>query len=70
MADENTALCWLAQGSIEVYINLSNPPKRHDFELGLFISKCAGAYIDRSIYPIIAVNSKSIYNGIIKLISH
>lgn len=44
-ADENTALCWLAQGGHEAYINLSNPPKWHDISPGLFISLEAGAYI-------------------------
>ncbi|MBP9670109.1 inositol monophosphatase [Candidatus Woesebacteria bacterium] len=44
-ADENTILCWLAQGGHEAYINLSNPPKWHDLAPGLFIAKEAGAYI-------------------------
>lgn len=44
-ADENTALCWLAQGGHEGYLNLGNPPKWHDIAPGLFIALTAGAYI-------------------------
>lgn len=44
-ADENTMLCWLAQGGHEAYINLSNPPKWHDIAPGLLIAQEAGAYI-------------------------
>ena len=48
-ADENTALCWLAQGGHEGYINLGNPPKWHDIAPGLFIAKSAGAYIPENL---------------------
>jgi len=45
LSDENTALSWLAQGSIEAYLNLGNPPKWHDIASGLLIAKEAGAVI-------------------------
>lgn len=48
-ADENTILCWLAQGGHEAYINISNPPKWHDIAPGLFIAKEAGAYISEGV---------------------
>ena len=35
LADENTACCWLAQGGIEAYLNISNPPKWHDIAPGI-----------------------------------
>ncbi len=44
-ADENTMLCWLAQGGHEAYINLSNSPRWYDIAPGLFIAKEAGAHI-------------------------
>ena len=44
--DENTALCWLAHGGHEAYLNLSNPPKAwHDIGPGYLIAKEAGAII-------------------------
>lgn len=49
IADENTALCWLAQGGHETYMNLSNPPKWHDIAPGLFIALEAGAYIPNDL---------------------
>ena len=77
LADENTALCWLAQGGIEAYLNLSNPPKWHDIAPGLFIAKEAGAYItDREGGKIIAenvesfvvANNKEIHKSLIEII--
>lgn len=66
--EENIALCWLAQGSFEAYINLSNTPKDYDIRPGAFIAKQSGAYVDRKIFPIIACNNKNIYNQIIDII--
>lgn len=68
LADENTALCWLAQGGCEAYVNLSNPPKRHDIATGLTISSIAGAIIDTKICPVLVCNNKSIYNSLKKII--
>lgn len=68
LADENTALCWLAQGGVEAYLNLSNPPKRHDIATGLLIAKEAGAVIDTETYPVVVCNNNKIYNEISKII--
>ena len=48
LSDENTALCWLAHGGIEAYINLSNPPKWHDIAPGLLVAQEAEALITDS----------------------
>ncbi len=45
LADENTMMCWVAQGGAEAYLNLSNIPKWHDIAPGLLIAKEAGARI-------------------------
>lgn len=66
LADENTSLCWLAQGGIEAYLNLSNPPKKHDISTGLLIAKEAGAFIDTENYPVLVCNNEKIYNQIVK----
>lgn len=68
LADENTALCWLAQGGVEAYLNLSNPPKKHDISSGLLIAKEAGAFIDTQNYPVVVCNNKKIYNELRKII--
>jgi len=68
LADENTALCWLAQGGVEAYLNLSNPPKRHDIATGLLIAKEAGAIIDTDNYPVVVCNNGKIYEEIVKII--
>lgn len=68
LADENTALCWLAQGGIESYLNLSNPPKKHDISTGLLIAKEAGAFVDTQKYPVIVANNTDIYNQLIKIL--
>jgi myo-inositol-1(or 4)-monophosphatase len=57
-ADENTALCWLAQGGHEAYINLNNPPKWHDIAPGLFIALQAGAYIPSKLIEAIKKQEK------------
>lgn len=49
LADENTALCWLAQGGHEAYINLGNTPKWHDIAPGLLIAQEAGAYVEENL---------------------
>lgn len=74
LSDENTALCWLAQGAIEAYLNLSNPPKPHDIYPGLLIAKEAGAVgtdIDfkSDNFQLVVANNKHIYNDLISLIS-
>lgn len=43
LATGNLALCWLAHGGFEAYINISNPPKWHDIAPGLLIAREAGA---------------------------
>lgn len=68
LADENTALCWLAQGSCEAYVNLANPPKEHDILPGLLVAKEAGAYNAENEIPLVVANNKRIYNEIIKLL--
>lgn len=68
-ADENTALCWLAQGGCEAYINLSNPPKLHDIIPGLLIAKEAGAYNCENKIPLVVANNKIIYNQLIEIIN-
>jgi myo-inositol-1(or 4)-monophosphatase len=78
LSDENSALCWLAHGGIEAYINLSNPPKWHDIAPGILIAQGAGAYVyDRSgnnfnknnFNGIIVVNNINILSGILKVIN-
>lgn len=77
LSDENTALCWLAHGGIEAYLNLSNPPKLHDIAPGILIAQEAGAYITSEsgkkinleyIENVIATNNKFINGGIINII--
>ncbi|HKB88666.1 MAG TPA: inositol monophosphatase family protein [Patescibacteria group bacterium] len=68
LADENTALCWLAQGGIEAYLNLSNPPKKHDISTGILIAQEAGAVIDQENHPVVVTNNKKIYNELAKII--
>lgn len=68
LADENTALCWLAQGGVEAYINLSNPPKKHDIVTGLLIAKEAGGIADTKNYPVLVCNNQKIYNQLTELI--
>jgi myo-inositol-1(or 4)-monophosphatase len=77
LADENTMLCWLAQGGHEAYINISNPPKWYDVAPGLFIAKEAGAYIPEmdmenikkgACNSIIITNQDTIYDQIKSII--
>jgi myo-inositol-1(or 4)-monophosphatase len=68
IADENTALCWLAQGGCEAYLNLSNPPKEHDIIPGLLIAKEAGAFNSKNEIPLVVVNNKDVYNEIYKIL--
>ena len=68
LADENTALCWLAQGGCEAYVNLSNPPKDHDILPGLFVADQAGAYNATNNIPLVVANNKKIYNELVKLL--
>lgn len=68
-ADENTALCWLAQGGCEAYLNLSNPPKDYDIIPGLFIAKEAGAFNVKNENPLIVSNNKNIYNDLINILN-
>lgn len=69
-ADENTALCWLAQGGCEAYINLSNPPKLHDIAPGLLIAKGADAYNAENNIPLVVTNNKGVYNQLIEIINN
>lgn len=68
LADENTALCWLAQGGCEAYLNLANPPKHHDILPGLFIAQEAGAYMAVNKIPLVVANNKDVYNEILEII--
>ncbi len=69
LADENTALCWLAQGGCEAYLNLSNPPKDHDIMPGLFIAKEAGAFSTVNKIPLVVANNERVYNELSKIIN-
>ncbi len=78
VADENSAMCWLAHGGIEAYINLSNPPKWHDIAPGLLVAKESGAYItDASgkqiktggAKSLLAANNKSVHNALLRIIN-
>jgi myo-inositol-1(or 4)-monophosphatase len=78
LADENTALCWLAQGGVEAYVNLSNPPKWHDVAPGLFIASQAGALIfdlkgNKLTYgkpsTFICANSREVAQEILKVVN-
>lgn len=77
LADENTALCWLAQGGIEAYLNLSNPPKWHDIATGLLIAGQAGAVFkdaqgndiqNGNVGSLVVANNEFVYNEIVKII--
>lgn len=77
LSDENTALCWLAQGGIEAYLNLSNPPKWHDVAPGLFIAKQAGALISDAeeneinspkVESLVVANRKWVQESLIEII--
>jgi myo-inositol-1(or 4)-monophosphatase len=69
LADENTALCWLASGGCEAYLNLSNPPKDHDILPGLLIAKEAGAFNAMNKIPLVVANNESVYNELNQIIS-
>lgn len=69
LADENSALCWLAQGGIEAYLNLSNPPKWHDIAPGLLIAQEAGAMVKTENDTIIVANNQELYNQIMEVIN-
>ncbi len=68
ISDENTALCWLAKGGCEAYLNLSNPPKEHDILPGLFVANEAGAYNPKFKMPLMVANNKKIFDQISKLL--
>lgn len=77
LANGNTALCWLAHGGFEAYINLTNPPKWHDIATGLLVAKSAGAVIkdingneilDGNTESFVVANNEFIYNEIVKII--
>lgn len=77
LADENTALCWLAQGGIEAYLNLSNPPKWHDIAPGLLIAEKAGAIVSDTegkiletteVKSLVVTNSREIHKQIIAIL--
>lgn len=68
LADENTALCWLAQGGCESYLNLSNPPKDHDIIPGLLIAKEAGAFNAVNKIPLVVANNEDVYNELNQII--
>jgi myo-inositol-1(or 4)-monophosphatase len=70
LSDENTALSWLAQGSMEAFVNLAhaNSARWHDIAPGLLIASEAGATItDLSSKPVTQKERTQIIvsNGII-----
>jgi len=67
-ASVSLALCFLCDGAMEAYINLSNPPHRHDFLPGYLIAKEAGVIIDSKKYPVVACNNQKIYNELNNII--
>lgn len=68
MSDENSALCWLGMGGVEVYLNLCNPPKKHDIAPGLLIAQESGAFVDTKSFPVVVANNKKIYNEVTALL--
>lgn len=70
LADENTALCWLASGGCEAYLNLSNPPKDHDILPGLLIAKEAGAFNSINNIPLVVANNEDVYNELLDIIKN
>lgn len=79
ISDGNTALSWLASGSLEAYVNLSNAPKWHDIAPGLFLAKEAGAILSDSkgnklengnVATIIAVNNKYIHQELLTILNN
>jgi len=68
-ASSNIALCWLSQGGIEAYVNITNPPHHHDLVTGLLVAKEAGALINE--FPngtFIIANNKYIYSSLTDII--
>ena len=66
----NIALCFLARGGVEAYINLTNPPHHHDLVTGLLIANEAGALIkvfDDGTF--IVANNKFIYEQLTDIIN-
>lgn len=77
LADGNTALCWLAQGGCEAYLNLNDPPKWHDIAPGILIAEEAGAIVTDTFGKnfkkdkfngLVVANNKSIHKHILDLI--
>jgi len=66
----NIALCWFAQGGLEAYINLTNPPHHHDLVTGLLIAKEAGGIVKEFANgTFLVANNKYIYKELIDIIS-
>ncbi|MFI5240992.1 MAG: inositol monophosphatase family protein [Microgenomates group bacterium] len=68
LSDENSGMCWVAQGGADAYINLSDTPKWHDIATGIMIAKEAGAVVDTEKHPLIVCANKSIYNQLSEII--
>lgn len=75
-ADVNTALCWLAQGGCEAFVNISDPTQWHDVAPGMLIAKEAGALVKdinsndlpyMNVQTIVAANNQTIFNTILDL---
>jgi len=75
LADENTMLCWLAQGGHEAYVNISNSPKWYDIAPGLLIAQEAGGFVPSHLIQniktgkncsIVITNNATIYQEIEK----
>lgn len=65
----NIALCFLAKGAVEAYLNLTNPPHHHDLVTGLLIAKEAGAIVhefDNGTF--VAANNKYIFDSLTDII--
>lgn len=76
--DVNTALCWVAQGGCEAFVNISDPTKWHDVAPGMLIAKEAGAIVKdiagldlpyKNVQTIVAANNATIYKSVMELIT-
>lgn len=77
LADENTAICWVAQGGADAYVNLGNPPKWYDIAPGILIAKEAGATVknekgedlrEDNYKNVIVACNENVYEQIMKIL--
>lgn len=78
IADENSALCWVANGACEAYINISSIPPWWDIGPGLFIAQESGAKItdscsqpikDKDLSKGLVVSNGKVHQQLIKILS-